>query len=80
MGFNRIYQSGMIVIYDLHPWTGAYEIYKGVGPLALHNLILYACGLYRINVSAATTYVYVNLAVTVVLRLLLICINAAGTV
>ena len=21
MGFNRIYQSGMIVIYDLHPWS-----------------------------------------------------------
>ena len=21
MGFNRNYQSGMIVIYDLHPWS-----------------------------------------------------------
>ena len=21
MGFNRIYQSGIIVIYDLHPWS-----------------------------------------------------------
>ena len=21
MGFNRIYQSGMIVIYDLYPWS-----------------------------------------------------------
>ena len=36
MEFNRIYQLGMI--YDLEIKSRAYEIYKGVRPLALRPI------------------------------------------